>query len=185
MRAALRDVKARALAGCRLVFSGLWPTTAAACDPCAQPRWRLAESLGADCSVRYVAPPAANATTHVVAAPPGQTEKAVRAQRDGRALVVHPDWLAACGFLWARADERPYLLASGYAGSRDVGHHHLHGLDPSRRRRQLRVEEGPFGGRGGAAAGGARGGSGTAAEQDEEERDRRAALAAAAGGAGR
>jgi hypothetical protein len=201
VRAALRDVRARALAGCRVVFSGLWPTS---CDPCAQPRWRLAEALGADCSTRYVAPPkgggpapaaaagaaaadaaaataaaaaaAAAATTHVVAAPPGQTEKAVRASRDAFARVVHPDWLAACGFLWARADERGYLLAGGYGGSRDVGHHHLHGMGDATAAAN----------RGRAAAarprGGGRADDGGGADADEEERERRTALAAAAGG---
>jgi RNA polymerase II C-terminal domain phosphatase-like 3/4 len=170
VRAALRDVRARALAGCRVVFSGLWPLGA---DPCAQPRWRLAESLGADCSSLYVAPPHPMATTHVVAAPPGQTEKARRAQQDGAARVVHPDWLAACGFLWARADERAYLLSSGYGGSRDVGHHHLHGLDDEM-----------VGNRRAVGGGGGAGGVGGDGEEDEAERDRRAALAMAAGGGG-
>ena len=123
VRACLADVRARALRGCRVVFSRCWPQQAA---PFSQPLWALAEALGADCSTRYVP----GRTTHVVAAPDraGElplTDKVAAARRDG-ARVVHYDWLVACKAAWARADEAAfempgYVRAGGGVRARGAG----------------------------------------------------------------
>ena len=90
--------RARVLAGCRVVLSGLAPlgTDVRTCAAA-----RVATSLGA--TVDDAVTPT---TTHVVAAADG-TSKAVAARAAGASLVS-PAWLDACVFRWARAREADF-----------------------------------------------------------------------------
>ncbi|WIA15963.1 hypothetical protein OEZ85_012704 [Tetradesmus obliquus] len=103
------------LAGCHIVFSRCWPQ---ATNPADHPLWHLAQRLGGSCSMSFER----GVTTHVVVAPDKSdiggvplTDKVTAAQRAG-VPVVHPDWLVACKFDWAKQPEAAFALP-GYAGT--------------------------------------------------------------------
>ncbi|MCO5604205.1 hypothetical protein L7F22_058367 [Adiantum nelumboides] len=101
VRKILRTIKSEVLAGCKLVFSRIFPTGLT--SPETHPLWRLAEGLGATCSISVDA-----SVTHVVAVDKG-TDKARWAQDNCRHLV-HPRWVEAALHTWGRPCEEKYSI---------------------------------------------------------------------------
>lgn len=89
------------LAGCRVVFSGLFPSNVA---PREQAIWRLCERLGASC-LGEVDP----TVTHVVSVDPG-TEKSRWALRHGK-FLVNPRWVDGAHYLWRKLPEEDFPVA--------------------------------------------------------------------------
>eukprot|EP00250_Pteridium_aquilinum_P016627 c23204_g1_i1 orf=867-5330(-) len=102
----VRDILAleqrRVLAGCKLVFSRVFPQ--GEIQPHLHPLWQLAEQFGAVCSIGID-----EAVTHVVAISLG-TEKVNWALSTGR-FVVRPSWLEASAILYRRASERDFSVS--------------------------------------------------------------------------
>lgn len=102
----VRDILAkeqrRVLAGCKLVFSRVFPQ--GEIQPHLHPLWQLAEQFGAVCSIGID-----DGVTHVVAISLG-TEKVNWALSTGR-FVVRPSWLEASAILYRRASERDFSVS--------------------------------------------------------------------------
>ncbi len=103
----IRDLRAEILAGCKIVFSRIFPTGLP--SPQLHPFWQLTEELGAKCSsVCDVS------TTHVVALDRG-TDKAQWAKQHG-VFLVHPSWVEAAQYLWRRPQEADYPVTDNNSG---------------------------------------------------------------------
>jgi RNA polymerase II C-terminal domain phosphatase-like 3/4 len=103
----IRDLRAEILAGCKIVFSRIFPTGLP--SPQLHPFWQLTEELGAKCSsVCDVS------TTHVVALDRG-TDKAQWAKQHG-VFLVHPSWVEAAQYLWRRPLEADYPVTDDNSG---------------------------------------------------------------------
>ncbi|XP_078443790.1 C-terminal domain phosphatase-like 4 isoform X2 [Wolffia australiana] len=98
VRPFLQRVRKEVLAGCKVVFSGLYPSSEV---PSEQPIWRLCERLGAECCVNFD-----SSITHVIAGCPG-TEKSRLALRHGKFLVSRR-WADAANYLWRRLPEEDF-----------------------------------------------------------------------------
>ncbi|KAI5069624.1 hypothetical protein GOP47_0015925 [Adiantum capillus-veneris] len=103
----VRDILAKeqrkVLAGCKLVFSRVFPQ--GEIQPHLHPLWQLAEQFGAVCSMGID-----DGVTHVVAISLG-TEKVNWALSTGRS-VVRPSWLEASAILYRRASERDFSVTA-------------------------------------------------------------------------
>ncbi|BBN00507.1 RNA polymerase II C-terminal domain phosphatase-like 3/4 [Marchantia polymorpha subsp. ruderalis] len=101
----VRDILAseqrQVLAGCKVVFSRIFPVGEA--QPHLHPLWRTAEQFGAICTTKID-----DEVTHVVAISPG-TDKVNWALSTGR-HVVRPAWLEASTILYRRANERDFFI---------------------------------------------------------------------------
>ena len=109
----LPALKARALAGVSLVFSGVVPLDA---DPARSELGLWARAFGARVQTRV----SGRHTTHVVAARPrtAKVRQAARKSAGGRRIeVVGVAWLLDCIVRWRRLDEAPYRLATDDEGS--------------------------------------------------------------------
>lgn len=89
------------LAGCRIVFSRIFPVGEA--NPQLHPLWQTAEQFGATCTNQID-----EQVTHVVANSPG-TDKVNWALSKGR-FVVHPGWVEASALLYRRANEQDFAI---------------------------------------------------------------------------
>ncbi|KAL3677432.1 hypothetical protein R1sor_027380 [Riccia sorocarpa] len=103
----VRDILAaeqrQVLAGCKVVFSRIFPVGEA--QPHLHPLWRTAEQFGAVCTTKID-----DDVTHVVAISPG-TDKVNWALSTGR-FVVRPAWIEASSILYRRANERDFSVPS-------------------------------------------------------------------------
>ncbi|KAJ0988749.1 hypothetical protein J5N97_007105 [Dioscorea zingiberensis] len=89
------------LAGCRIVFSRVFPVGEA--NPHMHPLWQTAEQFGATCTNLID-----DHVTHVVANSLG-TDKVNWALNTGR-FVVHPGWVEASALLYRRANEHDFSV---------------------------------------------------------------------------
>ncbi|XP_010249185.1 PREDICTED: RNA polymerase II C-terminal domain phosphatase-like 3 [Nelumbo nucifera] len=89
------------LAGCRIVFSRVFPVGEA--NPHLHPLWQTAEQFGAVCTNQID-----EQVTHVVAISLG-TDKVNWALSTGR-FVVHPGWVEASALLYRRANEHDFAI---------------------------------------------------------------------------
>ncbi|XP_041011122.1 RNA polymerase II C-terminal domain phosphatase-like 3 isoform X2 [Juglans microcarpa x Juglans regia] len=89
------------LAGCRIVFSRVFPVGEA--NPHLHPLWQTAEQFGAVCTNQID-----EQVTHVVANSLG-TDKVNWALSTGR-FVVYPGWVEASALLYRRANERDFAI---------------------------------------------------------------------------
>ncbi|KAE8023769.1 hypothetical protein FH972_009433 [Carpinus fangiana] len=89
------------LAGCRIVFSRVFPVGEA--NPHLHPLWQTAEQFGAACTNQID-----EQVTHVVANSLG-TDKVNWALSTGR-FVVYPGWVEASALLYRRANERDFAI---------------------------------------------------------------------------
>ncbi|KAL2903722.1 RNA polymerase II C-terminal domain phosphatase-like 3 [Bienertia sinuspersici] len=89
------------LAGCRILFSRVFPVGEA--SPHLHPLWQTAEQFGASCTNQID-----EQVTHVVANSPG-TDKVNWARSTGR-YVVHPGWVEASALLYRRANEQEFAI---------------------------------------------------------------------------
>ncbi|KAF8020907.1 hypothetical protein BT93_G1348 [Corymbia citriodora subsp. variegata] len=89
------------LAGCRIVFSRIFPVGEA--NPQLHPLWQTAEQFGATCTNQID-----DQVTHVVANSLG-TDKVNWALSTGR-FVVHPGWVEASALLYRRANEQDFAI---------------------------------------------------------------------------
>ncbi|KAJ4973508.1 hypothetical protein NE237_006682 [Protea cynaroides] len=89
------------LAGCRVVFSRVFPVGEA--NPHLHPLWQTAEQFGAVCINQID-----EQVTHVVANSLG-TDKVNWALSTGR-FVVHPGWVEASALLYRRANEQEFAV---------------------------------------------------------------------------
>ncbi|XP_052205042.1 RNA polymerase II C-terminal domain phosphatase-like 3 isoform X2 [Diospyros lotus] len=89
------------LAGCRIVFSRVFPIGEA--NPHLHPLWQTAEQFGAVCTNQID-----EQVTHVVANSLG-TDKVNWALSTGR-YVVHPGWVEASALLYRRANEQDFAI---------------------------------------------------------------------------
>lgn len=103
--AIMDDLKAKVLAGCHIVFSGVVPLgvyihshdTAI---------W--AKTFGATVSENIT-----KRTTHVIASPERRTAKVRQAaKKSGRIAIVSQHWLHACFAQWKKVDENPFRIHS-------------------------------------------------------------------------
>lgn len=99
VRKILQNLRSKVLAGCKVVFSRIFPT--AIPSPATHPLWRLTEELGAVCTLSLD-----ESITHVVALDKG-TDKSRWAQQHKRYLV-HPRWVEAALYTWKRPLEEDY-----------------------------------------------------------------------------
>ncbi|URE45494.1 RNA polymerase II C-terminal domain phosphatase-like [Musa troglodytarum] len=90
------------LAGCRIVFSRVFPVGEA--NPHLHPLWQTAEQFGAVCTNQID-----EQVTHVVANSLG-TDKVNWALSTGR-FVVHPGWVEASALLYRRANEHDFAAS--------------------------------------------------------------------------
>ncbi|MCO5603120.1 hypothetical protein L7F22_057266 [Adiantum nelumboides] len=103
VRGILAKEQRKVLAGCKLVFSRVFPQ--GEIQPHLHPLWQLAEQFGAVCSMGVD-----DGVTHVVAISLG-TEKVNWALSTGR-FVVRPSWLEASAILYRRASERDFAVTA-------------------------------------------------------------------------
>ncbi|XP_010538161.1 PREDICTED: RNA polymerase II C-terminal domain phosphatase-like 3 [Tarenaya hassleriana] len=89
------------LAGCRIVFSRVFPVGEA--NPHLHPLWQTAEQFGAVCATQID-----DHVTHVVANSLG-TDKVNWGLSTGR-FVVHPGWVEASALLYRRANEHDFAI---------------------------------------------------------------------------
>ncbi|XP_074589475.1 RNA polymerase II C-terminal domain phosphatase-like 3 isoform X1 [Curcuma longa] len=89
------------LAGCRIVFSRIFPVGEA--NPHMHPLWQTAEQFGAVCTNQID-----EQVTHVVANSLG-TDKVNWALSTGR-FVVHPGWVEASALLYRRVSEQDFAV---------------------------------------------------------------------------
>ncbi|XP_020246902.1 RNA polymerase II C-terminal domain phosphatase-like 3 isoform X2 [Asparagus officinalis] len=89
------------LAGCKIVFSRIFPVGEA--NPHLHPLWQTAEQFGAECTNQID-----EQVTHVVANSLG-TDKVNWALSTGR-FVVHPGWVEASALLYRRANEQDFAV---------------------------------------------------------------------------
>ncbi|KAK9725695.1 hypothetical protein RND81_05G163100 [Saponaria officinalis] len=101
VRGILKNVRKRTLRGCKIVFSGIFPTNVEAHK---QKLWKMAEELGATCCTVVE-----NDVTHVVTVDLG-TEKSRWAVKEGK-FLVHPRWVEAAYYLWRRHLEDKFEMA--------------------------------------------------------------------------
>ncbi|XP_047330616.1 RNA polymerase II C-terminal domain phosphatase-like 3 [Impatiens glandulifera] len=101
VRAILASEQKKILAGCRVMFSRIFPVGEA--NPHLHPLWMTAEQFGAVCTNHID-----DQVTHVVAHSPG-TDKVNWALSRGR-FVVHPGWVEASALLYRRANEHDFAI---------------------------------------------------------------------------
>ncbi|KAK4785324.1 hypothetical protein SAY86_002013 [Trapa natans] len=101
VRNILASEQQKILAGCRIVFSRVFPVGEA--NPHLHPLWQTAEQFGAVCTNQID-----DQVTHVVANSPG-TDKVNWALSTGR-FVVHPGWVEASALLYRRANEQDFAI---------------------------------------------------------------------------
>uniref|UniRef100_A0A0A9DFH9 protein-serine/threonine phosphatase n=1 Tax=Arundo donax TaxID=35708 RepID=A0A0A9DFH9_ARUDO len=101
VRSILASEQRRILAGCRIVFSRIFPVGEA--NPHLHPLWQTAEQFGAVCTNQID-----DRVTHVVANSLG-TDKVNWALANGR-FVVHPGWVEASALLYRRANELDFAV---------------------------------------------------------------------------
>ncbi|XP_054805791.1 RNA polymerase II C-terminal domain phosphatase-like 3 [Prosopis cineraria] len=101
VRNILASEQRRILAGCRIVFSRVFPVGEA--NPHLHPLWQTAEQFGAVCTNQID-----DQVTHVVANSLG-TDKVNWAISNGR-FVVHPGWVEASALLYRRANEQDFSI---------------------------------------------------------------------------
>ncbi|KHN47532.1 RNA polymerase II C-terminal domain phosphatase-like 3 [Glycine soja] len=101
VRNILASEQRKILAGCRIVFSRVFPVGEA--NPHLHPLWQTAEQFGAVCTNQID-----EQVTHVVANSPG-TDKVNWALNNGR-FVVHPGWVEASALLYRRANEQDFAI---------------------------------------------------------------------------
>ncbi|XP_023514332.1 RNA polymerase II C-terminal domain phosphatase-like 3 [Cucurbita pepo subsp. pepo] len=101
VRNILASEQQRILAGCRIVFSRVFPVGEA--NPHLHPLWQTAEQFGAVCTNQID-----EQVTHVVANSLG-TDKVNWALSTGR-FVVHPGWVEASALLYRRANEQDFAI---------------------------------------------------------------------------
>ncbi|MCO5577449.1 hypothetical protein L7F22_031281 [Adiantum nelumboides] len=103
VRHVLSTVKQTVLAGCKIVFSRVYPQGES--QPHLHPLWQMAEQFGAVCTTIID-----DDVTHVVATSRG-TDKVKWAMRTGRFFVC-PSWLEASAVLYRRASEVNFPVPS-------------------------------------------------------------------------
>lgn len=103
VRNILATEQKKILAGCRIVFSRVFPVGEA--NPHLHPLWQTAEQFGAVCTGQID-----DQVTHVVANSLG-TDKVNWALSTGRS-VVHPGWVEASALLYRRANEHDFAIKS-------------------------------------------------------------------------
>ncbi|XP_006341905.1 RNA polymerase II C-terminal domain phosphatase-like 3 [Solanum tuberosum] len=103
VRNILATEQKKILAGCRIVFSRVFPVGEA--NPHLHPLWQTAEQFGAVCTSQID-----DQVTHVVANSLG-TDKVNWALSTGR-FVVHPGWVEASALLYRRANEHDFAIKS-------------------------------------------------------------------------
>lgn len=103
VRNILATEQQKILAGCRIVFSRVFPVGEA--NPHLHPLWQTAEQFGAVCTSQID-----EKVTHVVANSLG-TDKVNWALSTGR-FVVHPGWVEASALLYRRANEHEFAIKS-------------------------------------------------------------------------
>ncbi|KAK4726949.1 hypothetical protein R3W88_031866 [Solanum pinnatisectum] len=103
VRNILATEQQKILAGCRIVFSRVFPVGEA--NPHLHPLWQTAEQFGAVCTSQID-----DQVTHVVANSLG-TDKVNWALSTGR-FVVHPGWVEASALLYRRANEHDFAIKS-------------------------------------------------------------------------
>ncbi|XP_057529184.1 RNA polymerase II C-terminal domain phosphatase-like 3 [Amaranthus tricolor] len=103
VRNILASEQRKILAGCRIVFSRVFPVEEA--NPHLHPLWKTAQQFGAVCTNQID-----EQVTHVVANSPG-TDKVNWALSTGR-FVVHPGWVEASALLYRRANEQDFSISS-------------------------------------------------------------------------
>ncbi|KAJ8759344.1 hypothetical protein K2173_006864 [Erythroxylum novogranatense] len=101
VRNILASEQRKILAGCRIVFSRVFPVGEA--NPHLHPLWQTAEQFGAVCTNQID-----EQVTHVVANSLG-TDKVNWAVSSGR-HVVHPGWVEASALLYRRANEQDFAI---------------------------------------------------------------------------
>ncbi|XP_073035081.1 RNA polymerase II C-terminal domain phosphatase-like 3 [Primulina eburnea] len=101
VRNILASEQRKILAGCRVVFSRIFPVGEA--NPHMHPLWQTAEQFGAVCTNQID-----DQVTHVVANSLG-TDKVNWALSKGR-FVVHPGWVEASALLYRRANEHDFSI---------------------------------------------------------------------------
>uniref|UniRef100_A0A5B7BA20 protein-serine/threonine phosphatase n=1 Tax=Davidia involucrata TaxID=16924 RepID=A0A5B7BA20_DAVIN len=101
VRNILASEQRKILAGCRIVFSRVFPVGEA--SPHLHPLWQTAEQFGAVCTNQID-----EQVTHVVANSLG-TDKVNWALSTGR-FVVHPGWVEASALLYRRANEHDFAI---------------------------------------------------------------------------
>ncbi|KAL1539227.1 protein-serine/threonine phosphatase [Salvia divinorum] len=101
VRQILASEQQKILAGCRIVFSRVFPVGEA--NPHMHPLWKSAEQFGAVCTIQID-----EQVTHVVANSLG-TDKVNWALARGR-FVVHPGWVEASTLLYRRANEHDFAI---------------------------------------------------------------------------
>lgn len=101
VRNILASEQRKILAGCRIVFSRVFPVGEA--NPHLHPLWQTAEQFGAVCTNSID-----EQVTHVVANSLG-TDKVNWALSTGR-FVVHPGWVEASALLYRRASEKDFAI---------------------------------------------------------------------------
>ncbi|KAF8110255.1 hypothetical protein N665_0086s0091 [Sinapis alba] len=101
VRNILASEQRKILAGCRIVFSRIFPVGEA--NPQLHPLWQTAEQFGAVCTTQ-----ADEHITHVVTNSLG-TDKVNWALSKGK-FVVHPGWVEASAFLYQRANESNFAI---------------------------------------------------------------------------
>ncbi|KAK7340800.1 hypothetical protein VNO77_21513 [Canavalia gladiata] len=101
VRNILASEQRKILAGCRIVFSRVFPVGEA--NPHLHPLWQTAEQFGAVCTNQID-----EQVTHVVANSLG-TDKVNWALSTGR-FVVHPGWVEASALLYRRANEQDFAI---------------------------------------------------------------------------
>ncbi|KAI3989400.1 hypothetical protein MKX01_032502 [Papaver californicum] len=101
VRNILASEQKKILAGCRIVFSRLFPVGVA--NPKLHPLWQTAEQFGAVCTNQID-----ERVTHIVATCLG-TDKVNWALSSGR-YVVQPGWVEASAFLYRRANEHGFAV---------------------------------------------------------------------------
>ncbi|KAG6396412.1 hypothetical protein SASPL_142561 [Salvia splendens] len=101
VRQILASEQRKILAGCRIVFSRVFPVGEA--HPQMHPLWKSAEQFGAECTTHLD-----EQVTHVVANSLG-TDKVNWALARG-IFVVHPGWVEASTLLYRRANEHDFAI---------------------------------------------------------------------------
>lgn len=101
VRHILATEQRKILAGCKIVFSRIFPVGEA--NPHLHPLWQTAEQFGALCTNQID-----EQVTHVVANSLG-TDKVNWALSTGR-FVVHPGWVEASALLYRRANENDFSV---------------------------------------------------------------------------
>lgn len=99
----ISSMKAKALAGVHIVFSGV---ISLGVDVLSHDMTRWAESFGA-----VVTENITKKTTHVIASPERRTAKVRQAaKKAGRIAIVSMSWLTTCFMQWKKVDEGPYRI---------------------------------------------------------------------------